>query len=65
MCNYITAPLERSAVNGSSKRVVHDQRDAVLVSNVSEFLDIEYINCRIGDGLTEDTLCIGTDELLS
>ena len=60
----IAAEFDRTAMNGCREGVVHDERDAVVVSKCCELLDIKDINSRIGDRLTEDALGIGSDILL-
>ena len=64
MCNDIAAELDRTAVYRCCKRVVYDERDAVVVCKSSELLDIKDINSRIRDRLAEDALCVRADILL-
>ena len=59
----VAAPLERTAVNGCCECVVDDERYAVIVSELGELLNIENINSRISDSLTEYALCVGLEVL--
>ena len=62
--NDVAAKLDRTAVNRCCERVVHDERNAVVVRESSELLDVEDVNCRICDGLAEYALCVRADVLL-
>ena len=54
----VRAPLERAAVDGRGKRVVHDQRHAVSVRGGGKFFDVEHGQRRVCDRLAEDELRI-------
>ena len=54
----VGAPFKGSAVDGCGEGVVYDQRNAVSVGRISELLNVEYDQRRIGDGFAEHRLCI-------
>ena len=60
----VGAPLEGTAVDRRGERVVHDQRHAVGVSRSGEAFDIEDRECRVGDGLAEHALGVGSERRL-
>ena len=52
----VGAPLERPAQERRRERVVHDQRDAVLVGDRGERLEVHHQAARVGQALGEDGL---------
>ena len=57
----VGSPLKRAAVDWRGKGVVDDQRYAVLVGGAGEFFYIKHCQSRIGDGLAENRLRVGTE----
>ena len=60
----IGTPLEGTAVDGCSEGIVHDEGHTVAVGDTGKLLNIEHLATGVGDGLTEETLRIGTEGLL-
>ena len=54
----ISAPLDRAAVDRGGEGVVHDERNAVGMSQTRKLLDIEHADGGIGDGLAEHRPCV-------
>ena len=61
MGDDIRAPLEGTAVDGGGKGVVHDQGDAMGMGGLGELFDVQHGQGRVGDGLAEDGLGVGTE----
>ena len=59
--NYVSAPFKRTAVDGSSKGVVHNERNSVVVSSFCEFFYVKHRQSRVGDSFTEDSLSVRTE----
>ena len=49
----VSSPLERSAVDGSSKGIVHNERNSVSMRCLCKALYIKNGQRRVGDGLAE------------
>ena len=64
MGHDIRSPFDRTAVNRGGKCVVDDERNTVRVRGFGETLDVKYHKGRVGDGLAEYSLGIGTECLL-
>ena len=63
MCHDVCSPFKRTAVNRSSKSIIHNQRHSVSMGNTGKFLNIEHIDTRIRDCFTEQTFSIRTESL--
>ena len=61
MGHDIGAPLDGTAVDGSGKGVVDDQRHPVSMSRIGKPLNIQNIQGRIGNGLPEHRLGVGLE----
>ena len=57
----VSTPLDGTAVDGGSEGVVHHQGHAVLMGNLGKLLNVQHIQSRVGDGLTEQQLGVGTE----
>src|SRR5665648_62145 len=57
----VSTPLDRADQVRRRHRVVDDQRDADLVRDPSDRLDVEDVGLRVGDGLAEEQLGVGLD----
>ena len=64
MCDDVASPFKRTAVDGSGECVVNNQGHTVLMCYAREFLDVEHLASRIGDGLTKHCLGIRSECLL-
>ena len=60
----ICAPLERTAVDRSCKRIIYNKWNTISVCNPGKFFQIQHYQSRVCDRLTEDTLCVRADRLL-
>ncbi len=58
MSHNIRSPLKGTAVYGSGKGVVYDQRHPMGMGAPCEFFDIQHRQRGIGDGFSEHNLCI-------
>ena len=58
MCHNICAPFNRTAVDRCRKCIVHDQRHMMSMGCLRKLLDIKNSQCRVGDGLAENSLCV-------
>ena len=58
MGDDIASPLERTAVDRCGEGIIHDEWHTMLVSHLSETLDIEDIAARVGDSLAKEALGI-------
>ena len=54
-------PLKRAAVNGSGKRIVHNQGHAMTVSHTRKAFNIEHMPTRIGYRFAKHTLGVGAE----
>ena len=61
MGDDVSAPFNRTAEDRCGECVVNDQRYAMGMSRVGKALNIKHSQCRVGNGLTEDTLGIGLE----
>ena len=64
MNDDVGAPFKGTAVDRGREGVVHDQRDMMRVSDLSEHFDIDNIQRGIGDGLDEYRLGVGLKHLV-
>ena len=55
----IAAPLKGTAIDGGSKGVIHNQRDAVGVGGLGELLNVQDCKGGVGDGLAKYGLGVG------
>ena len=60
----ICAPLERTAVDRSCKRIIYNKWNTISVCNPGKFFQIQHYQSRVCNRLTEDTLCVRADRLL-
>ena len=60
----IHAEFERAADNRGRERVVHNHRDAMLVSKVSKTLEVKHLAGRVRDGFAEEALGVRAESLL-
>ena len=56
----IRPPFNGTAVHRRGECVVHDEGDAVSVGCLGEFFNVQDGQGRVGDGLAEDRLGVGT-----
>ena len=61
MGHDVRAPLKGTAVDGGGEGVVQNQGDAVAVGGSGKFFNVQHRQRRIGDGLAENGLRIGTE----
>ena len=61
MHDDVGAMLDRPHEIGCRQRVVDDQRDAVLVGEIAELLQVDEFAVRIGEALGEDELGLVVD----
>ena len=61
VCDDVSAPLERTAVDGCGKGVVHDEGYTMLVCYACKALYIEDTATGVADCLAEEALCVGTE----
>ncbi len=57
----VGAVFDRAHEVGRRQRVVDDQRQAVLVGEIGERLDVDELAARIGEALDEDELGLAVD----
>ena len=55
----ICSEFNGTAEDRRGKGVVHDQRDLVGMGDLGELFNVEYCQCRIGNGFAEDQLGVG------
>ena len=56
--NYVSAPFKRTAVDGSSKGVVHNERNSVVVSGFCKLFYVKHRQSRVGYSLAENRLSV-------
>ena len=61
MRHDVRAPLQRPAVDGRGKGVVHDQGYAVRVRGSGKLLNVQYGQRGVGDGFAKDGLGVGAE----
>ncbi len=61
MGDDIGTPLKGPAVDRCGEGVVNYQGHAMLMSDAGKLLDVEHFTARIGDGLAEEGLGVGTE----
>ena len=61
----IGTPLKGAAVYWCGKGVIHNQGNTVLVSNLSETLNIEHGTTRVRDSLAKHSLCVRAEGCLN
>ena len=54
MSHNISPPLKGTAVNGRGKRIIHNERHPMAVSQPGKLLNVQYHQRRIGNGLSEN-----------
>ena len=57
----IGAPLNGTAVDGSSEGVVHDQRDAMGMGSPGKFFNVLHGKSRVGNGFAKNRLGVGPE----
>ena len=57
----IRTPFNRSAVHRCRECIVHNQRNAVVVCHLGEFLNVQNDQCRVGNGLRQNRLGVRTE----
>ena len=61
VCNDVSTPFERSAVDGCCKCVVDDQGNTVCMGCFCESFDIQNCQCRVCDRFAEYCFCVGSE----
>ena len=61
MGDDVGAPLQRAAVDGGGKGVVHDERHVMAVGCGGKTLNVQHGQRRVSDGLTENGLGVGLE----
>ena len=59
----VNAEFDRTAENRGREGVVDDHRNAVLVGEISEALEVQDLACRVCDGFAEDALGVRAESL--
>ena len=57
----VATPFEGTAVDRCGEGVIHDERHTMFVSHFGEAFDVEDVAAGIGDGFTEEALCVRTE----
>ena len=65
MCNDITSPLKRTAIDRSGESIIHNKWHTVAMGYSGKFLNVEHLASGIGDRLTEEDLGVGTERFLN
>ena len=65
MCNDITSPLKRTAIDRSGESIIHNKWHTVAMGYSGKFLNVEHLASGIGDRLTEEGLGVGTERFLN
>ena len=61
VCNDVATPFNRAAVDGRGKGIIDNKGYTVLMSQLSEALDIKNITAWVGNGLAKETLGVRTE----
>ena len=61
MRHDVCSPLEGAAVDGGSKRVVHNQGQTCLVGHAGKLLDVQHAAAGVGNRFAEEQLGVGAD----
>ena len=62
--NDVGTPLEWATVDRCGEGVIYDERNAILVSDACELLDVEHGTARVADGFAEHHLGVRAESLL-
>ena len=61
----VNAEFDRTAENWGREGVIDDHRNAVLVGDVGEALEVQNLACRVCDGFAEEALGVRAEGLLN